>query len=257
MCDCSTRRNDDHRLAYYRLLPNYGRTDGKVGTNGNNPNPRGGSREPYPYLQFILDFWDNLPNVLIFTQDDCVIRGCMWMITASRSIEMLQNWETHWGQPLAPTRANCMCRYMVEHIYGPRYYWYTWMSLLQQNIFNHTMLDRDHAVATRPQNKTVLWPQDANFAVGAATVRAAPRWFYELLLKLHVTEKWCPPHGGSIQWAHTMERMWFEIFDPKVPKIKTWLSARPPLTPKLNCLATAVEGESKRAGSAARRLRAA
>lgn len=213
----------------------------------------------------------------------------MWMITASRSIEMLQNWETHWGQPLAPTRANCMCRYMVEHIYGPRYYWYTWMSLLQcaftpsltpslprtsspscgssractlhtvcrQNIFNHTMLDRDHAVATRPQNKTVLWPQDANFAVGAATVRAAPRWFYELLLKLHVTEKWCPPHGGSIQWAHTMERMWFEIFDPKVPKIKTWLSARPPLTPKLNCLATAVEGESKRAGSAARRLRAA
>ena len=69
MCDCSTRRNDDHRLAYYRLLPNYGRTDGKVGTNGNNPNPRGGSREPYPYLQFILDFWDNLPNVLIFTQE--------------------------------------------------------------------------------------------------------------------------------------------------------------------------------------------
>ena len=23
------------------------------------------------YLQFIIDFWDNMPNVVIFTQDDC------------------------------------------------------------------------------------------------------------------------------------------------------------------------------------------
>ena len=130
-CNCSTWRNDDHRLAYYRVLPNYGRTDGSVGIDGNNPNPPGGSREAYPYLQFILDFWDNLPNVLIFTQDDCVHRACMWMITAPRSIEMLQDWRQHWGEPLAPTRANCMCRYMVEHNYGPRYYWYRWMSTLQ------------------------------------------------------------------------------------------------------------------------------
>ena len=113
-------------------------------------------------------------------------------------------------------------------------------TLCRQNIFDHTM-------ATRPQNKTVLWPQDANFAVGAATVLAAPRWFYELLLKLHVSEKWC--HGGSIHWAHTMERMWFEIFDPNVLKTKTWLSARQPLTPKQNCLATALEGDPKRADS--------
>ena len=59
-CICSTGPKGDHRLAYYRTLPNYGRTDGNV---------RGGSREPYPYLRFILDFWDNLPNVLIFTQE--------------------------------------------------------------------------------------------------------------------------------------------------------------------------------------------
>ena len=52
--------DDLARLTYYRALPNYGRTD---------PNPiHGGSREPYPYLQFVLDFWHNLPNVLIFTQ---------------------------------------------------------------------------------------------------------------------------------------------------------------------------------------------
>ena len=90
-------------------------------------------------------------------------------------------------------------------------------------------------------------------------MRAAPRWFYELLLKLHVSEGWCNGNGhlqGSIHWAHSMERMWFEVFDPNVPKTKTWLSAHQPLTAKLSCLATAIEGDPKRAASAARwRLR--
>ena len=92
-------------------------------------------------------------------------------------------------------------------------------------------------------------------------MRAAPRWFYELLLKLHVSEGWCNGNGhlqGSIHWAHSMERMWFEVFDPNVPKTKTWLSARQPLTAKLSCLATAIEGDpnrAARAGPARRRLR--
>ena len=130
-CNCSTGRNDDHRLAYYRVLPNYGRTDGKIRANGDNHNAPGGSREPYPYLLFILEFWDNLPNVLIFTQDDCVHKTCTWMIAAPRSIGMLQDWRRHWGEPLAPTRYNCMCRYMVEHNYDRTYFWYNWMSTLQ------------------------------------------------------------------------------------------------------------------------------
>ena len=44
---------------------------------------------------------------------------------------MLQNWRQHWGEPLAPTRYNCMCRYMVEHNYDRTYFWYNWMSTLQ------------------------------------------------------------------------------------------------------------------------------
>ena len=126
----------------------------------------------------------------------------------------------------------------------------------RQGIFNQTL-------ATRPQGKTVQWPMAANFAVGAATVSAAPRWFYELLLKLLVSEGWCPSLGGftpapSIRWAHSMERLWFEVFDPDVPKTKTWLSAHQPLTAKLSCLATAIEGDPKRAATASaarRRLR--
>ena len=247
--------NDDlylARLAYYRVLPNYGRT-GPIG-RGNAAN--GGSREPYVYLQFILDFWDNLPNVLIFTQVDCLAGrqpGCRHMYTAPRSLAMLQDWPSHWGAPQAPTRANCLCHYVVEPIYtGPRYHWYDMMSQLQHGVFNQT-------IATRPLGTTVQWPTAANFAVGAATVRAAPRWFYELLLKLHVSEGWCP-NGGAIRWAHSMERLWFEVFDPDVPKTKTWLSATQPLTAKLSCLATAIEGDPKRAAtvlgaSTARRLR--
>ena len=45
------------------------------------------------YLQFILDFWDNLPNVLIFTQVDCLAGRqpfCRNKYTAPRSIAMLQ-----------------------------------------------------------------------------------------------------------------------------------------------------------------------
>ena len=234
-CDCgAVEPPEEHRLAYYRVLPNYGRTDSKPSSSGFNPNPPGGSREPYPYLQFLLDFWDNLPNVILFTQDDCPQRRCMWMQTVQRSIDMLQDWRQHWGSAHRITRANCMCTYMVENVYGPRYYWYGWMATLQQGVFNQSF-------EKRPHKNIVSWPQDANFAVGAATVKAVPRWFYELLLKLHVTEKWC--HGGSIHWAHAMERMWFEIFDPGTPKLKTWLTERTrPLPPRLGCLASALEG---------------
>ena len=50
-------------LAYWTTLPNYGRTSGDT-----KRFPRGGSRESYVMFQFILDFWDNLPNVILFTQ---------------------------------------------------------------------------------------------------------------------------------------------------------------------------------------------
>ena len=254
--------NDDlylARLAYYRVLPNYGRT-GPIG-RGNAAN--GGSREPYVYLQFILDFWDNLPNVLIFTQVDCLAwqPGCRHRYTAPRSIAMLQDWPRHWGAPQAPTQANCLCRYEVTEALNPHRHirkLLAPMSQLLHGVFNQT-------IATRPLGTTVQWPMAANFAVGAATVSAAPRWFYELLLKLLVSEGWCPSLGGftpapSIRWAHSMERLWFMVFDPNVSKTKTWLSASQPLTAKLSCLATALEGDPKRAAtvlgaSAARRLR--
>ena len=105
-------------------------------------------------------------------------------------------------------------------------------ALHRESIFNQTM-------ATRPHNKTVVWARNAEFAVGAATVLATPRWVYELLLKLVVSEGWC--YGGSIHWSHSLERMWLEILDPRVPKMKTWLSARQPLGRWQKCIATALD----------------
>ena len=103
---------------------------------------------------------------------------------------------------------------------------------------------RHHTLAPDPY-KTVVWEINAEFAVGAATVLATPRWVYKLLLKLVVSEGWC--FGGSIHWAHALERMWLEILDPKVPKMKTWLSARQPLGRWQKCIATALEGDPKSA----------
>lgn len=59
---CKCRRRGKHQrpwLQYFVTVPNYGQT---------MKPPFGGSREPFGYLQFILDFWDNLPPVVIFTQ---------------------------------------------------------------------------------------------------------------------------------------------------------------------------------------------
>ena len=69
-CRCGPRAPmHQPQLVYFALVPNYGLTHRK---------PFGGSREPYGYLQYLLDFWDNLPPVIIFSQDDCLARGCAW-----------------------------------------------------------------------------------------------------------------------------------------------------------------------------------
>ena len=51
------------RLAYFATLPNFG-----LVANGAM---RGGSREPYAYLSFLVDFYNNMPSLVIFAQDDC------------------------------------------------------------------------------------------------------------------------------------------------------------------------------------------
>ena len=60
MCTCGPRPPAERPvLKYFAVLPNYGQAAGRK---------QGGSREVVGYLQFVIDFWENLPNVVIFSQ---------------------------------------------------------------------------------------------------------------------------------------------------------------------------------------------
>ena len=59
-CTCGPRPPAERPvLKYFAVLPNYGQAAGRK---------QGGSREVVGYLQFVIDFWENLPNVVIFSQ---------------------------------------------------------------------------------------------------------------------------------------------------------------------------------------------
>lgn len=99
-------------------------------------------------------------------------------------------------------------RAQVETKYAPRgYFWYRWMAMAQQHIFGTEMVNRTNMVR---------WPQDATFAVGGAVLRRQPRWLYESMLRVVTVEEACK--GGTIMWAHSLERLWFELLDTKLPK---------------------------------------
>ena len=200
-CRCGRRTLADRpRLQYFALLPNYGKA---------YTAPRGGSREPYGYLQFIRDFWDNLPPVVIFSQDDCLTRGCMWGNQLPGLGKRLQLWEQEWGPGKPISQRNCLCKYVRENKFIPKgYFWYKWMAFAQEHMLNTSLADR---------SITVTWPQDATFAVSSTLIRAQPLWMYESLARLTTVESACIG-AGTIMWAHTLERLWFELLDPGVPK---------------------------------------
>ena len=98
-CSCNRTSALRTELAYLTTLPNYGNAWRK---------PRCGSREPYVYLQFILDFWANLPPVVVFTQDGCLDRTCVWGRALPRLASSLRHWPQVWdGRPMQEAAASC------------------------------------------------------------------------------------------------------------------------------------------------------
>ncbi len=202
-CTCGTRApSSQPRLAYFAALPNYGSTTGL---------PYGGSREVYGYLQYVIDFWQNMPPVVIFSQDDCLARGCAWGNHLARLRFMLEHWPAVWPGSAPPTATNCLCKRIREDTYRPKkYFWYRFMAFMQEHLFN---------VSLAARGTIVVWPQDATFAVARGAIRSQPHWLYEAVLRLSTMEKACYGGTGSIMWAHAMERLWFEFFDSDTPKI--------------------------------------
>lgn len=201
-CRCAPRPERRSELAYFTTLPNYGLAWRK---------PRGGSREPFAYLQFILDFWNHLPPVVVFSQDDCLDRTCVWARSLPHLTAALLRWSDAWpDEAMHATPLSCFCRVMVERNYEPKkYYWYPLMSFVQSRLLNATL-------ATR--STTVHWPMDANMAVSRQAIRANAFSFYEALHHLTTVESRCFG-AGTIEWAHAFERLWMEFYDPAVPKV--------------------------------------
>ena len=149
-----------------------------------------------------------MPPVVIFSQDDCLARGCAWGQALPSLHYRLAHWHKEWAAKRGITRGNCLCKYMVEFKYAKQgYFWYRWMSMAQQHLFGTVLENRSN---------TVRWPQDADFAVAGEVIRQQPKWLYESLVRMVTVEDAC--RGGTIMWAHSMERLWFEIFDAGVPK---------------------------------------
>ena len=48
-------------------------------------------------------------------------------------------------------------------------------------------------------------------------IRAQPKWLFEMMHRLTTVELACMG-AGTIMWAHSLERLWFELFDTRVTK---------------------------------------
>lgn len=100
-CTCGERPPHERtRLAYFATLPNYGQTHAL---------PLGSSREAFGYLQFILDFYDNLPKVVVFSHDDVEAGRGAWgaHLANGRLARRLAAWSHEWGEHTPITRQNC------------------------------------------------------------------------------------------------------------------------------------------------------
>ncbi|KAL1496691.1 hypothetical protein AB1Y20_014285 [Prymnesium parvum] len=219
-CSCTRSASLHTDLAFFTTLPNYGVTSHK---------PRGGSREPFVYLQFIIDFWHNLPPVVIFAQDDCLSRACGWAHNMPHLEASLRAWPRLWGTARPMRRENCFCHLVTEHNYQARkYYWFPLMSFLQSRLLN---------VSLANLSKTVHWVMDANMVVSRAAIRSNSKAFYVTLRRLTTVERRCLG-AASIEWAHAYERLWTSFFNPDVHKeLKFHL-------PHASCLATPARAAS-------------
>ena len=211
-CTCGARRAAQRaHLAFFARVPNFGEVTGSK---------RGGSREPSAYLQFVLDFWDNLPDFVIFTQDDCGKRFaflCRWgqdLLVTRAALKQPDAWAptpTPAAAPVGviaspawtpPNRRNCLCEYVRENV--------TFSSILAP------LLGRSAAGGHRAHaryREEVGWPKHANFAVSRTAILAQPAPLYRALYRLVTVERQCHAIPATFDWSHDYERMWFALFD--------------------------------------------
>ena len=222
--------NASHRslLSYLQILPNHGTT---VTSNPNSTH--GGSREPFAFLQFLLDFYTMLPDVVLFTQDDTRGGGMYNLGAANRlgtALRSLLAGGDDGGDLLAkytsaarrPDSASCLCIFNRNGRFNVTgYYWI--VSGLRQSIFRTPSTSLNDPLAPEFEH---TFPASARFAVGRADVLSRPPWVYEVLMRLTTAEKvwyWI----GSSYLANVLERFWFVLFDAGLTPRSVNVSAIP------------------------------
>jgi len=237
-------------LAFFARLPNYGSRVEALSSVSVVPRTSSGSRQARALLQFVVDFYRNLPPLLLIAHDDTihVTPGAMSAVDeappawGSNLGRLQQNLRRRFGKdgfhgddakrkPLASAEfarpENCFCDPVEDnsHVQGERR-WLNYSSLLQRALWRG-MPSRWAMLWARasalfhneptPQHSYGRWPRNGSFLVSRTQVRAQPEWLFAILLRLTAVEKVCLS-AGSIEWAQSLERLWFDIFDPSKPK---------------------------------------
>ena len=197
------------RVAYFRALPNY-QSKGAM---------HGGAREPHCFFQFLVDFYDNLPNVVVFSQDDGLYAAPFHREASALKRLLARGWESTWGMPQRPTEGDCLCIWHNTSFSRATDGAQVWpiLRFVWRTVFNLS----EAQVATRP----TTWPLKATFAVGGRALRSRPLTLYRALLRLSTVPcRGSPtasegetPLPGLYPWATAFERLWFDLLDPKLP----------------------------------------
>ena len=187
---------------------------------------KGGSHEMVAYFQFILDFWANLPRVVIFSQDDCASPSrCLWYDNIfrvrdakmrDRAIDTLHQPSDEYLHELIEgniTRDNCQCDLVIEKFFGARkYYWYDWIVFL-----NREFLGLRDTPRSEQTDENIVWPRSAVFVVTRENIQCHSKQLYAHLRTLvRVDRKW--RHSSCNEWGHALERSWFRIFYRGAPE---------------------------------------
>lgn len=187
--DVSEPKRHTDALRFFKQIPNFGIT--------------GGGREAHAMWQFLVDFYRNLPEVILFSQDDCSGGRCPWQQHYPKLPALLREPSRSFARL---DRDSCLCQWIHERgTFAPqKYLYYDWMEWYDRNFFGVRRGAADSG--------DIQWPRAAMFAVHRDRALRRSRNFYRLSRTLSIVEfKW--RQSIARMFAHAFERLWFHVFD--------------------------------------------
>jgi hypothetical protein len=204
-----------------------------------------GGREAHTIALFAHTFYDDLPRLTIFAQDDGEQGGhhSQLMRLSGRSGAALAAWaDAAERQPFAEAET-CLCQVVVEDWWNPcpevvpfpegtpRCYGDTYWPM-------RWLMESFLGFPDAGNWRAVRWPEAAQLVVPAWAVRSRPRLLYALALQLlngsatgigesgqdqdtnrvqllHRSARLGYRPWNTHEWSHVFERLWFAVFDAR------------------------------------------